>query len=183
MGEVPYVAGARLIELSLTPSVPGQIRHVVPSTGEIEIFNRGYGLWTGIARFHSIKGDIAGQIEAMFAALNGAENFVELPLRGRKTLEAATSISRVNGTVYTLTAAVGGLGRGTYIRSGDRVFIISAQPSAREIQLWPPVPLEIGDDIGIATTIRARSPDSSVPDLPSTPNWSGPWVFGFQEAI
>ena len=183
MAQIPYVAGARIIELTLTPSVPGQIQHNIPSTGGIKILNRGYGLWAGVARFGALKGSFANQFEAMLAALNGSENFVELPLRGRGTIAASTRITAVNDLVYTLAASPVGLVRGAYVRSKDRLFIVSAQPSASKVQLWPLVPLKVGDIIEIATTIRARSIDGDVPELPSTPQWSGPWVFGFREAI
>ena len=183
MAQIPYAAGARIIELSLTPSVPGQIQHEIPFTGETKILNRGYGLWAGVARFGVLKGSAAAQCEAMFAALNGSENYIELPLRGRATIDAATSITAVNGSTYTLAASRLGLVRGSYVRSGDRVFVITAQPSARVVQLWPLVPLKVGDVIKSAATIRARSSGGNVPELPSTPHWSGPWVFGFREAL
>ena len=183
MAQIPYVVGARIIELTLTPTVPGQIQHTIPSTGEIKTLNRGYGVWAGVARFGALKGSVAAQFEAMLAALNGAENYIELPLRGRATIAAATKISAVNGLVYTLAASPNGLVRGAYIRSGDRLFVVSAQPAVNKIQLWPSVPLEVGDDIAIASTIRARAGEGNVPELPATPHWSGPWVFGFREAI
>ena len=183
MAQIPYVAGARIIELTLTPSIPGQIQHSIPSTGETKIFNRGYGLWAGVARFGALKGSAAAQFEAMIAALNGSENFIELPLRGRETIDTATRVTAVNDLVYTLAASPVGLMRGAYVRSRDRVFVVSAQPSASKVQLWPLVPLKVGDVIESAATIRARSINGNVPELPSSPHWSGPWVFGFNEAV
>ena len=183
MAQIPYVVGARIIELTLTPAVPGQIQHNIPSTGGIKVFNRGYGLWAGVARFGALKGSDAAQFEAMLAALNGPENYIELPLRGRETIAAATSITAVNDLVYTLAASPAGLARGSYVRSRDRLFVVSAQPSAKKIQLWPLVPLKVGDVIDVASTIRARLGDGNIPELPSTPHWSGPWVFSFREAI
>ena len=183
MSQIPYFAGARIIELTLTPTVPGQLQHNIPSTGEIKTLNRGYGMWAGVARFGSLKSSDAAQFEAMVAALNGSENHIELPLRGRTTIATATKITAVNDLVYTLAASPGGLMRGAYVRVKDRLFIISAQPAANKVQLWPLVPLKVDDVIEIATTIRAQSIDGGVPDLPSTPQWSGPWVFGFREAV
>ena len=183
MALIPYVAGARITDFTLSPIVPGQITHTIPSTGVIKTLNRGYGLWAGVVRFGILKGSVAAQVEAMLAALNGFENFVELPLRGRATIAAATTVTAVGGSVYTLAASPAGLARGAYVRSGDRLFVVSAQPTARKVQLWPPVPLRVGDDIEVAATIRARSSDGNVSDLPTTPHWSGPWVFGFREAI
>ena len=183
MTQIPYVLGARIIELTLTPTVPGQIQHTIPFTGETKILNRGHGLWAGVVRFGVLKGSVANQFEAMLAALNGSENYIELPLRGRGTIDAATRITAVNGSVYTLAASPAGLAIGAFVRSGDRVYVIIAQPSAREVQFWPFVPLAVGDDIEIASTIRARASDGNVSELPATPHWSGPWVFGFREAI
>ena len=183
MSKIPYAPGARLIELTMVPSVPGQIQHNIPSTGITKIFNRGHGLWSGVARFGVLKGNAAAQVEAMFASLNGSENYVELPLRGRRTIATSTHIVTSIGSVFTLSDIPDGLGRGAYVRSGDRVFIISAQPSSDSIQLWPSLLLQAGDSIEPALTIQARSSDGVVPELPSTPHWSGPWVFGFSEVV
>ena len=183
MANIPYVANARMIEMTLSPSVPGQIQHPIPSTGGVKILNRGYGLWSGVVRFGVLKGEDADEFESMLAALNGSENFVELPLRGRGTIDAVTRISSIIGSVYNLNSSPGGLRRGAYVRSGDRLFIVTAQPSGQMIQLWPLVPLEVGDILSPATTIRVRLRDNNTPELPATTHWSGPWVMGFREAV
>ena len=96
-------------------------------------------------------------------------------------LDKDTSVASVDGLTFRVVTAVDGLELGSYVRSGDRLYIITGKPNPDEIRLWPNIPLEVGAPISAARTIRARS--SNVPQMPHTPHWYGPWAWQFIEAI
>lgn len=182
MAQIPYAAGARITDFALTPQVPGQISHPLPATGGLKVFNTGHGLWHGVVRFGVRKGGPAAEIAAMLASLNGAQNWLELPWRAYPTIDAASRIAGTLGSIYTV-AVVDGLARGAFVRSGGRVFVVSAMPAANQVQLWPTLPLGVGARLEPVASIRARSRDGNSPDLPATPHWHGPWVWNWQEYI
>ena len=184
MAQVAYPTDdARIVDFSLTPSVVGQINHEIPGSGALKVLDRGYGRWQGVVRFGVLQGEAAQKMTAMFAALNGTTNFIELPVRGHPTIGGAAAISDVDGATYTLAVEPEGLAVGAMVRSGARLFVISAMPAADKVNLWPTFPLAEEEMLSPATTVRARSRINAVPDIPSNPHWGGPWVWNWQEAL
>ena len=182
---VSYFTGARITEFSLNPDAPGQIAHEVPSTGTTRVFNRGYGRWRGVVRFGALKGAAVHQMEAMLASLDGAAESVELPLRGRASIAAASvQVDAPSGGATRLTTAPGDMVRGIYLRKDKRLLIVTEwDASSREISVWPAIPLMENDLLTRATTVSAQSRRDATPDLPLSPHWGGPWVWNWQEAL
>ena len=179
MAEVSYATAARIVEFAMTPATPGQISHPIPSTGTVRTLSLGHGLWRGVVRFGVLKGNAVGEIEAMLAALDGANNYLELPIRGRRVPAGDASITAASGTGYTVSGAT--LAPGMYVRARNRVFTVTGV-SGGTVSLWPTLPLDTSDTLVPASTIRAMSRGAG-PDLSVTPHWGGPWVWNWQEHV
>ena len=175
---------ARITEIPLLPATPGQIRHRIEITGAIKILNRSPGIWEGSVTFGSRSSQAAAsKMEAFLAALNGAENWTEIPIDHIKPSNSAGGgvVQAVNGSLqYTMSNP----GRfdtvGNYWNAAGRLLIQTAV--APNVEFWPKIRFPVTTAIAPATYIRCRNAGDS-PLLGHTPHWSGPWTWQFVEHI
>ena len=179
VAEVDYPTGMRTLAQTLTPLNPAQIVHRPLTGGSAKVLNRSAGSWGGVVRFGQAQGDQAAKVEAFIASLNGAENYCELPIHRDASPEL--TIDAQLGGFYSLAADVAGFGVGKYARHGDRLVVIT-QGTYLAFTIFPRYIIPIGDILEPATTVRAAT-SRRPPDFPKTPNWSGPWVWQWEERL
>ncbi len=70
------------------------------------------------------------------------------------------------------------------LRVGDHVYTVRSLTSdGQDLTLDPQRPLEVGDTLAPAGTIRVRAQAVRSRPLRRTPDWWGPWTFSWQEVI
>ncbi len=188
MAEVAFPSEIELTAMTIEPWFPGQVALRSPFTGFVQVLNRGYPSWRGVADISpAAAADVGKVIEAFLASLKGQENWTDLPLN-RPTIASGTTstvasiVNNTDGTVsHTLAADVGAVA-GDWLTSGTRVFTVRAV-SGLTLTLDPQLALAVGDTISAATTIRARARAPDVGPTRRTPNQWGPWRFTWEEAF
>ena len=168
MAEVHLPAGSIVSAMHIEPWHPGQIVLVSPFTGSAQVLNRGYASWRGSAEFaprHRADTEVAQSLEAFFASLGGAANWVALPLirptieRGNRATVSAV-VSATDGLLtHRLSRPLEGLRRGHWLEAqsaAPRIFIVRSLVRA-SVTLDPQLPLAVGTTLGPATRIRARA--------------------------
>ena len=121
-------------------------------------------------------------MESFLAQMSQRENTTELPLGSRASTFTATTASSVTGATVTLAALPTGLAANTYVRSGNRLFMVtSLSVNTRQATLWPSGLLSSGAAVSQAQTVRVRlaAPESSE----SVGGFVGPWNLNFDEAV
>ena len=176
MAQVNYPADAYTTEVTLQAFTPGQITHNIPSTGNVVPFNLGPGRWQGTISWKTSNDGAA--IEAAIAALNGAENWMAIPLR-RPTIETSVAIRSAQPGLWTLASAPADLAN-KFVRFGQRVYVIVNQ-NGNTVSVWPLVNTDSSGTMEPTKTINIHS--TRTPELRATPHWSGPWTISWRERI
>ena len=184
MAEVAFPSAGVVEALDLTQAWPGRIVHSVPATDDEVILNRGLPRWEGRVRLSMLEtGTDARAVEAWLAQMSLGENFSEIPMGSRASAFTATTASAVASGTITLAALPSGLAVNTFIRSGNRLFIVtSLVSSTRQATVWPSGIIAAGDAISQAATVRARLTDPGGAS-PSERGFAGPWTRKFREAV
>ena len=185
MAQIAFPSGAAVEALTLKPSWPGRISHAVPATDDEVIVDRGTPRWVGSVRIGQLEsGSAEGlAVEALLAQLSQHENFTELPLGARASTFASTTISSVASGTITLAAIPSGMEVNRFMRSGNRLFIItSLVSSTRQITVWPEHILAASATVEQAATIRVRLAGAAT-DTDSGGGFTGPWTLPIREAI
>lgn len=183
MASVAFPSVARVDMLTLAQWWPGRVVHEAKQTGDQVIVDRGGPRWRGAATISELNtGAGARAVDAFLAQMSQRENTTELPLGSRASAFAATTASSVSGATVTLAALPTGLAANTYVRSGNRLFLVtSLAVNTRQATLWPSGLLAAGAAIERAATVRVRlnMPEDSV----SVGGFVGPWNLKFDEAV
>ena len=185
MAQITFPSGAVLEALALKPSWPGRISHAVPATDDEVIVDRGTPRWTGQAKLAQLEAGSAEAraVESLLARLSQHENFTELPLGVRASAFSSTTISSVASGTITLAAIPSGMAVDTFMRSGNRLFIItSLVASTRQITVWPEHILAASATVEQAATIRVRLAGKAT-DTDTAGGFAGPWTLPIREAI
>ena len=130
-----------------------------PWTGGIQILDRGYPRWIGVASFARIGSERpdfeieTAAIEAFFSSFHGLANWFELP-HHRETLASGVSADVSSRTVnsdgdleHGLDSALTGAMVGTRVRSGNWTFSIREILAGNAYILDPQRPLAVNDTI------------------------------------
>ena len=183
MAEISYPSAAVVGGIDLVATMPGRISHAIPATGGEVIVDRGISRWGGTVRINEVEtGAGARAIEAWLAQMAAHENFSEIPLGSRASDFTATTIASVADSVVVLTAIPSGLAVNDFVRSGNRLFIVtSLVASTRQATLWPDRVVAAGAAFAKAATIRARLSGKPVGSR-SGRGFVGPWSLPIREA-
>jgi len=194
MATVPFPAAALVTEVTLELRTPGRVKHRSVYTGETQILSRGPGYWGGtvtIGATDSGTAAIRAEVEEFLARIAGWANEFRLPVRrpSRSGLAA--------GTVLRATAArFDGAGRvqltydgsasipdGDYVTVADRLYIATGGEGNRYLPArLPTVPGAITWEAPyVLARLGSDSPDPV--SSPLSPDWGGPWVIEWEEAI
>ena len=168
MALIQWPSEARITEIVLTPAKPGQINHVIPSTGAVRTFNRSSGRWTGTITLGRLENMVQGQvIEAFISTLNGSQNTTRIPLTRIKQFksEGTAPIEFRNALV------------GRYYTHNNRLIVVYSDGN-----IFPDLPIEPDTMIAPATSLLIRQSADTTPLMRHRPNAYGPWSFQFQEA-
>ena len=169
MAHFPWYSGIRIVNLTLIPAVPGQIRHEIPSTGAVRVFNTGAGRWEGTISFGRVdNADVGLRTEAFIAGLNGSQNVTEIPLGNIKRFR-------------TPNATLGTAQIGRYYNYNDRLIVIHGRENSNTL-FFPEIPIKENEDLTSANRLRIRLTGQQA-NMPSSPNNWGPWVLSFTEAL
>ena len=111
------------------------------------------------------------------------ENITELPLGSRVSAFAGTTASSVASNTITLAALPSGLAANSYIRSGNRLYVVtSLVKTARQITVWPEGLIAASDPVDPAPTVRVRF-TSKATRSPRSGGFAGPWSVSVREAV
>lgn len=169
MAHLPWYNGIRITDLTLSASVPGQIRHEIPSTGAVRIFNQGAGRWTGTITFGRVDSEDVGlRTEAFIAGLNGSQNTTDIPLDRIKSYRTPPTTLR-NAQI------------GRYYNVGDRLIVVHSRVGNQTL-IFPEIPINEEQALTSPTRLRIRLAGAE-PTLPHQPDNHGPWVLQFTEAL
>lgn len=183
MAEVSIPSSSYTTSMQLEMINPGRVEHQIPSTGVIHKFDRGPGYWQGVVQWKTRKEEQAAQaVEAMLAALNIADNYIELPL-WRRAIEKPIEILSADPGLWTARELPEELSNGFYLRYENRIYLtLAVSQSSKKISVWPVVKPQSSS--GLASpgkSIRATAIRN--PQLPRTPDWFGPWSLAWREKI
>lgn len=180
MARIDLPSGILTLETTLKPEMSGQIQHIIPSSGAAITYNQGPGFWTGTTTWKTRRDERTAQaVEAMLAALNGTDNYFELPLN-RQTIQNNLIITGAQPGAWTIGDKPEDLVDGTYLRFNNRLFICT-QAESENINVWPLVSTAPNGTARPARSVRAEV--TRIPELRKTPNWSGPWSIAWRERL
>ena len=195
MAVITFPAGAEVTRSDLYLRLPGQIvLQSIYGSGS-QVYSRGPGYWSGrleIGQTDFASDAIRRRVELFLTRLRGRENEfaapVERPSVGNLlasmvlTLSAAAIVS--SELQITVTGAATGLVTGDYVRINGRLYQLTSDLAAGVFTAEPPaVPQQVGDRVVWEdVTCRARLAGEGPTSL-WTPDFGGPWVLDWEEAI
>ena len=184
MAEIAFPSNVTVKSLDLTTGWPGRITHRVPQTDDEVIIDRGNPQWEGTLVVNEVEtGAVAAAVEAWAAQMSQHENHTEVPMGSRASSFTATTASSVAANTITLAALPSGLAVNSYIRSGNRLHVVtSLVTTTRQITVWPEGIIAAGAAISPASTVRARF-TSKATRAPRSGGFAGPWSVGIREAV
>ena len=169
MSLLQWNPNARITNLSLVATNPGQITHTIPSTGVTRIFNRGAGQWTGTLQLGVVSNMEQGQmIEAFISALNGSQNTTRIPLINIKRFRRDS----------TAPIQFRNIEQGRYYNYKNRLILSNGGAS-----VFPDLPIQPTEMITPATFIQIRRAPDSQTLMPHQPDRYGPWTLQFIESL
>ena len=169
MAHLPWLPSIRITNLTLTPSVPGQIRHEIPTTGAVKVFNTGAGRWTGTIQFGRVdSADLGLRVEAFIAGLNGSQHTTDIPLARIKNLATADATLE--------TAQIG-----RYYNYNNRLIVVHGRDSNGTL-IFPELPINQNEVLTSPNRLRIRLRETQA-SMPQTPDSWGPWALSFTEAL
>ena len=188
MGRIIFPAAEAGINVAAPqPYYPGQINLRSAITGSVQTLNRGYGSWRGIAAI-SLLGYYdearAKKIESFFAALEGQQNYTDIPLQRPTPSAGSATVTAINvdsegKLLHTLNTSLA-VETGDWLSSSGRVFIVR-EVNGQVLVLDPQRPLGSNATISPAPTIRVKNDADIIPPTRRTyDNW-GPWTFNWVE--
>ena len=187
--EVALPAGVTFESTALGLIWPGQVAHASPFTGETQVLNRAAGIWRGTSRIPVAMDDAARRaVERFLASMDGRANWVELPIN-RPTMATAdrptisSSASSAAGLVTVFAGTDPAYNPGDYLRVGPRLALVDARTAARRYILRPQAVFATGGVVSPGLTVRARRASAAEVLSPGSPDFYGPWVFDWIEAI
>ena len=188
MALIPFPSGLSFENESLGLVWPGQAALRSPFTAHTQVLTRGSGIWRGSAHFPPTTSEAERRaIERFFARLEGQRNWTELPI------DAPAPDTTDEPTVSSVTASDGSLvtelsgdpmyAAGDYLRVGDRLALVDERIEANRYRLLPQAVWTAGDAVKPGATVLARRASGSELLSPHSPDFHGPWIFDWIEAI
>lgn len=169
MANLPWYSGIRIVNITLVPSVPGQIVHEIPTSGSQRVFNTGFGRWEGTIQFGRVdNADVGMRTEAFIAGLNGSQNTTEIPLDRIKNIGTSSTQLR--------NAAIG-----RYYNYKNRLIVIHGRASNKTL-FWPEININENEGLTSPKTLRIKLTGNQA-SMPHSPDNWGPWVLSFVEAL
>ncbi len=127
-------------------------------------------------------------METFFSRLRGAENTFEVPIErpSSGTLAAGTALTAgaaaiASGALEITVSETEGLVAGDYVRIGGRLYQLAADHAASKFTAEPPAPVA-WENVTVLARLAVRDRGAG-PASPWTPDFGGPWVIDWEEAI
>ena len=198
MALIDFPSDVLIVRSDLALQHPGQIvLRSIYGPGS-QVLSRGPGYWSG--RIEIAESDISTDaqrraVETFLAQLRGAENTFEVPIERPSAgdLTAGTSLTVSAAALssgeleVTVSGATDGLVAGDYVRIGGRLYLLTSDLDTSKCTVEPPAVPEtsedvVWEDVTCLARLAAGDGGGSIPLL-WTPEFGGPWVIDWEEAI
>ena len=198
MALIPFPPGVLVTRSDLALQHPGQIVLKSVYGAGTQVFGRGPGYWTGrieLAETDRSRDAQRRAVETFLSRLRGAENTFEVPIErpSSGTLAAGTALTAsaaaiTSGALEITVSKTEGLVAGDYVRIGGRLYQLAADHAASKFTAEPPavpatVPAPVEwEDVTVLARLAVRDRGAGLAS-PWTPDFGGPWVIDWEEAI
>ena len=200
MALITFPSSVLVVRSDLGLAHPGQtVLRSIYGAGS-QVLTRGPGHWAGrleIAETDAGTDSQRRSAEVFLARLRGAENTFEVPIERPSggTLAANTSLtasaaSITSGELEITVSETEGLVAGDYVRIGDRLYQLINDQSDSKFKAEPPekpaitdpAPSVVWEDVTCLARLLIQDRGSGLATS-WTPEFGGPWVIDWEEAI
>ena len=165
-------------------------------TGVVSVFRFGDPKWLAVATLFVAKAGDAAAIEAWIAELTDPDNFTDFPLfrtnaggglpGGVRTATVTGGSAAAGFTLNRTLATEAGweLQVGDFVRWNQRRFqVVALSGNQLTVTLTPKIHIPPGQVIWLTDHLHAILRPESLPSLPKSASWSGPWTLNLEERI